>query len=106
MAKTPKAHQGRPGPRGPKGDRGPIGLRGRKGEHGDVGERGEAAPRDHRYERLAAQVEAISHELKVQFERFAQIQQQLDEVAHALKQQSAAQRALSNERAPATRQSN
>lgn len=94
MAKTPKTRVASRGPRGPKGNRGLRGVhglqgeRGEKGERGDVGERGEPGPTNKGYEALAKKVEAIDRELTIQFQRFAQIQQELDEVVRALKQLS------------------
>lgn len=81
----PRGPRGQIGDRGPTGPRGPKGKRGEKGEHGDVGERGAAGPLDFRYDALAEKLENISKELKTQFQRFAQIQQQMDEVARSLK---------------------
>ena len=66
--------------RGPRVIRGPAGPQGLRGPVGPPG------PTNHRYDALAEKVEAISKELKIQFERFSQIQLQLDGVAQALKQ--------------------
>ena len=62
------------GPRRPKGARG---LRGPAGP---------AGPSNQRYEALADRVDGISRELRTQFQRFAQVQQQLDAVTQAVKQ--------------------
>ena len=58
------------GPRGPKGAR---------------GVRGPAGPPNPRYDALLDQVDGISRELRTQFQRLAQVQQQLDAVTEAVK---------------------
>ena len=75
--------------RGPRGERGPAGPAGPAGPEGPAGREGPAGPRgpaNHRYDVLADTVERVVDELKIQFQRFAQIQQQLDQVARELKQ--------------------
>jgi hypothetical protein len=68
--KTSASARGAKWERGSKGERGPRGSRGKKGER----------------------VERIAKELRTQFERFAQLQQQLDQGSRALKMNSAAER--------------
>ena len=76
--------RGERGDRGPKGARGPAGPAGHQGEKG---ERGPAGPKATRLQILrAVQVEfdSIRMELRVQLERMAQIQRQVDSIEHML----------------------
>jgi len=76
------------GTRGTRGPRGAQGERGAPGPRGAQGERGHAGPAgliDHRLDGLPAEVAAAVKELRVQFERFAQVQKQMDDLARALK---------------------
>ena len=63
-----------------------VGARGPKGARGLRGPAGPAGPPNHRYDALADRVDVISKELRTQFQRFAQVQQQLDAVTQAVKQ--------------------
>lgn len=92
-----RTRQDERGTRGPKGEKGEQGKRGSRGERGPGGTRGErgtigvTGPRSSS-NNLADQVQQIAKELQTQFERFAQLQQQLDDGSRALKLKSAAER--------------
>lgn len=68
------------------GQRGAMALAARRGEQGERGERGEQVASDATERNaLTTKMEDILHELRTQFQRFVQVQQQLDEVARAVK---------------------
>jgi len=81
--------EGRRGPRGPAGPAGPSGARGPEGPRGKTGAQGKSAPLD-TLEALTAHVEQIGHDLGIQLQRIAQLQQQLDEARAAIKRMSTA----------------
>ena len=82
---TERGHAERRGPRGargavgPTGPTGPPGPRGSDGLRGKTGSKGSAASIDS-LEAVNAHIGKIDHELRIQLQRMAQIQQQLDEV--------------------------
>jgi hypothetical protein len=75
------------GYRGERGDRGERGNRGATGQKGTRGERGPAGPAATRDQILAAvqqEFDDIRKEMRVQLERMAQIQRQLDSIERML----------------------
>jgi hypothetical protein len=85
------------GERGERGETGEVGQRGEpgeRGERGEVGERGKRGPRGPVGQLLPEQLQEIAElhqqmsgalkELKVQFERIAQMQVQLDKLTSLL----------------------
>ncbi len=73
--------KGAPRDRGPRGERGPVGHRGAKGERGPIG------PTPTRAQILRVvqeEFDQIRTELRVQLERMAQIQRQVDSVERLL----------------------
>lgn len=79
-ARGPKGLRGERGPTGPPGPTGPQGPIGPSGPAGPKGDRGEGRTNDEVQDvaTLRQQLESVMKELKIQFERIAQIQQQLD----------------------------
>ena len=72
---------------GERGERGKTGAHGRTGERGLKGERGPAGPVATRSQILAAvqsEFDVVRKELRVQLERMAQIQRQLDSIERML----------------------
>ena len=70
-----------------RGERGERGARGAHGSKGPRGERGPAGPVATRSQILSAvqnEFDAVRGELRVQLERMAQIQQQLDSIERML----------------------
>ena len=79
--------KGQRGERGQQGERGQSGAQGRRGERGAKGERGPAGPAATRSQILAAvqtEFDGMRKELRVQLERMAQIQRQLDSIERML----------------------
>ena len=73
--------------KGQRGERGARGSRGVKGAQGAKGERGPAGPGPTRAQVLRlvqAEFDEIRAELRVQLERMAQIQQQVDSIERIL----------------------
>jgi hypothetical protein len=64
------------------------GRRGARGPRGAQGDRGDAGPPgliDHRLDALPDEIAAVVKELRIQFQRFAQIQQQVDDLTRSVK---------------------
>jgi hypothetical protein len=75
--------------KGDRGERGESGAQGSKGQRGPKGERGPAGPAATRSQILAAvqsEFDVVRKEMRVQLERMAQIQAQLDAIHAILKQ--------------------
>ena len=72
------------GPAGPTGAAGPAGPKGPRGKTGKTGAQGEPAPLD-TVEGLSAHIDRLDGELKIQLQRIAQIQRELDEARAAIK---------------------
>jgi hypothetical protein len=73
--------------KGEQGERGPRGMSGSRGQRGLKGERGPAGPVATRSQILAAvqsEFDVIRQELRLQLERMAQIQRQLDSIERML----------------------
>jgi hypothetical protein len=73
--------------KGEQGERGPRGMSGGRGQRGLKGERGPAGPVATRSQILAAvqsEFDVIRQELRLQLERMAQIQRQLDSIERML----------------------
>ena len=80
-------NKGERGERGKTGDRGLRGERGPSGATGAAGARGPAGPAATRAQILAAvqnEFDVVRTELRVQLERMAQIQRQLDSIERIL----------------------
>ena len=75
-ARGPAGPQGPAGPAGPSGPQGPEGPRGKTGKTGPKGSDAELPS----LELVNEQIDKIGHELRIQLQRMAQIQHQLDEV--------------------------
>ena len=74
--------------KGERGERGAAGAKGSTGQRGSKGERGPAGPRATRSQILAAvqsEFDVVRKEMRVQVERMAQIQLQLDSIERMLK---------------------
>jgi hypothetical protein len=70
-----------------KGDKGAQGERGKPGKQGAVGARGPAGPvatRTQILEAVKSEFDTVRHELRLQLERMAQIQRQLDAIERIL----------------------
>ena len=79
--------RGQRGERGQQGERGKTGAQGGRGERGATGQRGPAGPAATRSQILAAvqsEFDVVRKELRVQLERMAQIQRQLDSIERML----------------------
>ena len=76
--------------RGPRGPRGPAGPTGPEGPRGKTGQKGQAAKLDS-LQALDAHVAKIDQELKIQRQRIAQLQMELDEARAAIKRLAALQ---------------
>lgn len=75
------------GPRGLRGPAGPIGPVGPQGPRGKTGPAGKGAPLDS-VEAVTAHIEKLDQELRIQLQRIAQIQVELDEARAAIKRLS------------------
>jgi hypothetical protein len=86
---TTKTAPGKRGAQGERGPRGVTGQRGPAGPQGEPGQRGPAGPAATRSQILAAvqnEFDVVRKELRVQVERMAQIQRQLDSIERLLTQ--------------------
>jgi hypothetical protein len=92
MPKTPTSRRGTQGVRGRTGKTGKTGPTGAVGPRGVAGPRGPAGPAGptlNKSDVLAMvedQFDEIRHELRLQLERMAQIQMQLDQIHSVVKQ--------------------
>ena len=76
--------KGEQGERGERGERGSEGSRGQRGIKGERGPAGPVATRSQILSAVQSEFDVVRKELRVQLERMAQIQRQLDSIERML----------------------